>query len=103
LKLLLKTVVTQIDSLMKIGTLANEITIIGTSKGVYVAQMNSSMLNNPKLNFVFIGCFKESDLLKFPQINYCANILTIYEKSDPYGVSVIKRKQQSKLSVPNLK
>lgn len=99
----IRKVISQIDSLIKIGTLANEITIVGTSKGGYIAQIISSRLKNTDLNFIFIGCFQESDLIKLPQINYCGNILTIYEESDPYGVSAIKRKQQSNLPISNFK
>lgn len=96
------TVISQIDSILDKHS-SDTITVIGTSKGGYIAQMVSTQLNNPKLNFVFIGCFQDSDVKEYPNINFCGNILTIYEKSDPFGVSAIKRKQTSKLAIPNFK
>lgn len=89
-------VIHQIDSIHKINY-KDTITVIGTSKGGYLAQMVSSKLKNPKINFVFIGCFQESDIKEYPNINFCGNILTIFEKTDPFGVSAIKRKQTSDL------
>ena len=35
----------------------------------------------------------------YQQINFCGNILTIYDKSDTFGVSAIKRKETSKLKI----
>ena len=96
-------IVSQIDSLLKIGVKANHISVIGTSKGGYIAQYVSTIIANPNLNFVFIGCFQESDIENYPEINYCGNILTIYEKSDFYGVSAIKRKTSSKLKINKFK
>ena len=52
---------------------------------------------------MFIGCFQASDLQYFPEINFCGNILTIYEKTDKYGVSAIKRRQSSKLRILHFK
>ena len=92
-------IVSQVDSLLKIGVKPNHISVIGTSKGGYIAQYVSTIIANPNLNFVFIGCFQESDIENYPEINYCGNILTIYEKSDFYGVSAMKRKTTSKLKI----
>jgi len=92
-------VVSQIDSLIQKGVKPNHITVIGTSKGGYIAQFVSTFAENPDLNFVFIGSFQNSDIEELPQINFCGNILTIYEKSDEYGVSAIKRKELSKLEI----
>jgi hypothetical protein len=89
----------QINSLIKKGVKPNKITVIGTSKGGYIAQYVSTYLANPNVNFVFIGCFQESDIQEITDINYCGNILTIYEKSDIYGVSAIKRKETSTLKI----
>ena len=95
-------VITQIDSIFN-DKATDTITVVGTSKGGYIAQMVSSQLNNPKLNFVFIGCFQKSDIQDFSEINICGNILSIYEKSDKYGTSAIARKKTSKLEIPNFK
>jgi hypothetical protein len=96
-------IITQINLLLKAGTKANHITVIGTSKGGYIAQIISSQLANPDINYVFIACFRESDLIDYPDFNYCGNILTIYEKSDPNGVSAIQRKINSKLKINHFK
>ena len=96
-------VISRIDSLFKIGVKPDHITVIGTSKGGYIAQVVSSTLKNPDVNFVFIGCYQEMDLKEMPDINYCGNILTIYESSDPNGVSAIKRKKTSKLKIKRFK
>ena len=98
-----KKIVAQIDSLTQKGVEPKHITIIGTSKGGYIAQFVSTYAKNPKLNFVFIGSFQESDLEEIPEINFCGNILTIYEKSDIYGVSAIKRKELSNLPINHFK
>lgn len=92
-------VVKQIQKLLKKGIKPNKITVIGTSKGGYIAQYVSTYLANPEVNFVFIGCFRDIDIHEIPDINFCGNILTIYEKSDVFGVSAVKRKETSKLKV----
>lgn len=98
-----KKIVSQIDSLLKVGVKPNHITIIGTSKGGYIAQYVSTFSANPNLNFVFIDCYQETDIQNYPKINFCGNILTIYEKSDILGVPAIKRKTTSKLKINNFK
>jgi len=93
----------QVKALIKKGVPPNHITVIGTSQGGYIAQYVSTYLANPDVNFVFIGCFRDSDIEEIPDINFCGNILTIYEKSDIYGVSAVKRKETSKLQVNHFK
>lgn len=96
-------VVKQIDSLLAMGVASNSITVIGTSKGGYIAQYVSTLAANPELNFVFIGSYTDSDIENIPQINFCGNILTIYEKSDEFGVSAFRRKETSKLRINHFK
>jgi len=93
----------QIDSLLSLGVSANHITVIGTSKGGYIAQYVSTYAKNPDLNFVFIACYNDRDIERFPDINFCGNILTIYEKTDPLGVSALKRKETSNCKIKNFK
>lgn len=85
----------QIDSLMSGGVAASHITVIGTSKGGYIAQYVSTYMQNPNLNFVFIGCYQTDDIQFLPEIDFCGNILNIYEKSDPLGNSAIERVETS--------
>ncbi len=96
-------IVTQIDSLIKNGTEPKKITVVGTSKGGYIAQYVSTLANNPDLNFVFIASFRNSDIENIPEINYCGNILTIYEKSDPFGVPALERKKKSTCEIKHFK
>ncbi|WP_316634667.1 dienelactone hydrolase family protein [uncultured Flavobacterium sp.] len=98
-----KKITVQIKKLLKKGVSPNKITVIGTSKGGYIAQFVSTFLANPDVNFVFIGCFMDNDIEKIPEINFCGNILTIYEKSDIYGVDASKRKETSKLKINHFK
>ena len=96
-------IITQIDSLIKNGIKAHNITVVGTSKGGYIAQYVSTLANNNHLNFVFIGSFRNSDIQDIPEINFCGNILTIYEESDPYGVSSLERKNLSSCEIKHFK
>jgi hypothetical protein len=96
-------IVSQIDSLIEKGTEVKNITVVGTSKGGYIAQYVSTIANNPNLNFVFIASFRSNDIENIPEINYCGNILTIYEKSDPFGVSALKRKNISTCEIKHFK
>lgn len=96
-------IVTQIDRLIKNGIEPNKITVVGTSKGGYIAQYVSTLANNPNLNFVFIASYRNSDIENIPEINYCGNILTIYEKSDPFGVSALERSKTSSCGIINFK
>jgi glyoxylase-like metal-dependent hydrolase (beta-lactamase superfamily II) len=98
-----QVVVHQIDSLISIGVKPNKITVVGTSKGGYIAQYVSTLANNPELNFVFIASFQDNDIQNIPEINYCGNILNIFEKSDSNGVSAIKRKEGSTCKIDNFK
>jgi len=93
----------QIDSLIKTGIESQKITVVGTSKGGYIAQYVSTLANNQNLNFVFIASFRNNDIQNIPEINYCGNILTIYEKSDHFGVSAIERKKTSTCDIKHFK
>lgn len=96
-------IVKKIDSLTKKGIEPNKITIVGTSKGGYIAQYVSTLANNPDLNFVFVASFRNSDIENIPEINFCGNILTSYEKTDPFGVSAIERKENSTCEIKHFK
>jgi|GEM_PF-142451 len=94
-----RRIAAQADSLLACGVLPGDITIVGTSKGGYIAQYVSTYLANPAVNFVFIGCYRDADLQQLDDIDWCGNILTIYEASDPYGVSALDRKLSSRLEI----
>tara|TARA_A100000171_G_scaffold43576_1_gene45709 strand:- start:851 stop:1495 length:645 start_codon:yes stop_codon:yes gene_type:complete len=96
-------IVNQIDSLIKTGVAPQKITVVGTSKGGYIAQYVSTLATNENLNFVFIASFRDNDIQNIPEINYCGAILTIYEKSDPFGVSALERKNTSGCNIKHFK
>lgn len=98
-----RQVVLQIEQLIAKGTPANHITVVGTSKGGYIAQYVSTFLGNPDVNFVFIACFQDSDIENFPEIIFHGNILTIYESSDPFGVSASRRKETNGHQIKHFK
>ncbi|MCD6064105.1 MAG: hypothetical protein K0R82_2016 [Flavipsychrobacter sp.] len=73
----------QVDSLRQTGVKASQITIIGTSKGGYIAQHASGLLKKNHLNFVFIGSCGEY-LEEEPDVKWYGNVLSIYENSDQW-------------------
>ena len=96
-------IVNKIDSLINNGIEPEKITIVGTSKGGYIAQYVSTLANNPALNFVFVASFRNDDLENIPEINFCGNILNIFEKTDTFGMSAIQRKENSTCEIKNFK
>ncbi len=96
-------IVNKIDSLMESGISAKQITVVGTSKGGYIAQYVATIASNPNLSFVFIASFRDHDIRDIPEINYCGNILNIYEQSDPFGVSALARKETSTCEIKHFK
>lgn len=78
-----KKIVSQIDSLQKKGIPFDNISIVGTSKGGYIAQYISYLAKNPKLKFVIIGAsFKDDSMNKNKNFKLYGKILSITEKSD---------------------
>ncbi|WP_276133374.1 hypothetical protein [Polluticoccus soli] len=71
----------KVDSLIKKGVKPGNITVIGTSKGGYIAQYTSNILKNDKVNYVFIGSCGEY-LEEEPDVKWYGNVLSIYEKTD---------------------
>lgn len=75
----------QVDSLLKKGVSPDDITVVGTSKGGYIAQVACGRIANPRVSYVFIGsCSGEAGL---PGVIYSGRILSIYEHSDDIGRS----------------
>ena len=76
----------QVDSLLSLGVSPGAITVIGFSKGGWIAILASSQLRNPAVSFVFMGAcgpwaFDKADL------HVSGRLLSIYETSDAQGVS----------------
>jgi uncharacterized protein YbbC (DUF1343 family) len=80
-------VVAQIDSLLKARVAPKNITILGASKGAWISIIISSKLKNAKVNFIFMGICGEDYDYTLDMFKVCGNILSIYEKSDPWGRS----------------
>lgn len=95
--------VNQIDSLIKNGVEDNDITVVGASKGAIISMLISSYLKNKNVNFVFLAGCNEDILKHFPEIQFCGNILSIYEKSDDIGHSCSKFKNSSRLTISHYK
>jgi hypothetical protein len=76
----------QVDSLLRLGVSPQAITVIGFSKGGWIAILASSRLQNRAISFVFMGAcgpwaFQRSDL------HVTGRLLSLYETSDSLGVS----------------
>jgi hypothetical protein len=98
-----KKVAHQIDSLLKTGVRANNVTVIGASKGGVITMYVSSFLKNKDVNFIIMaGCFS-SIMENTPAIELCGNILSIHEKSDDLGLSCTGLKNRSPLAIPHYK
>jgi hypothetical protein len=93
----------QIDSLLHTGIPAVNITIVGASKGAVIAMLTSSMLKNKDVNFVFMAGCNEDNFKRLPQIDFCGNILSIYERTDDIGKSCTSTKNLSQQEIPHYK
>lgn len=102
-KVYARKVLHQIDSLRQLGIPAENITVIGTSKGGYIAQYVSTYAHDPKLSFVFIGSSFSQDAETFTDILLCGNILNIYEQSDSGSVSMKEMLARSGREVPHFR
>ncbi len=78
-------VVHQVDSLLALGVAPQSITVMGFSKGGWIAILASSRLNNPAVSYVFMGAC--GPWAFEPHIKVTGRILSLYEKSDSLGVS----------------
>jgi len=73
-------VVSQVNRLLEAGVPPANITVVGASKGAFIAMMISTMLRNKDVNFVFLaGC---ADGIRKFDLNFYGNILSIYDEKD---------------------
>jgi hypothetical protein len=84
-----RKVVAQIKALLEAGVPAKNITVLGVSKGSYIAIFASHFLENDEVNYVLLGsCHPdEIELLKQNQITLHGNILSIFDSVDKYAGS----------------
>lgn len=94
----------QIDSLMKKGISARNITVVGTSQGGYIAQYVSYYEKNPHLKFVIIGAsFKDDSLEKDKDLRLYGRILSITEKSDDGHIPLSKEQRVVRSGIKDFK
>ncbi|WP_143330566.1 alpha/beta hydrolase [Chryseobacterium sp. YR221] len=95
---------TQIDSLIKKGVSVNNITVVGTSQGGYIAQYVSYYEKNPGLKFVLIGStFKDDSLEKDKNFRLYGKILSITEQSDDGHVALSEEQRFSRSDIKDFK
>ncbi len=79
----------QIKALMGAGVPAEKITVVGASKGAFIAIFTSHLLDESEINYVFLGgC--PMDELRFMMQEHMylhGNILSIYDSADIYADS----------------
>jgi hypothetical protein len=93
----------QVDSLLHLGVKPAEISVLGASKGALIAMLVCSYVKNPAINFIFLSSCNDYVYNGMPEINFCGNILSIYEKSDVANQSCERFKNRSELQVPHFK
>lgn len=77
-------VAAQIGELLKNGVAPENITVVGASKGAFIALLVSTFVKNKNVNYVILaGCGVSEEFLKLA--NLYGNVLSIYEKSDTTG------------------
>jgi len=75
-----KVVAAQVNDLLRKGVPAKNITVSGFSKGSLIAQTVSTILQNPRINFVLLaGC---TNLYKIDHSKMRGKILSIIDKDD---------------------
>jgi len=79
-------VVQQVDSLLRLGVSPKAISVVGFSKGGWIAILASSRLQNPAISFVFMGACGPWAFDR-PDLHVAGRLLSIYERSDSLGVS----------------
>jgi pimeloyl-ACP methyl ester carboxylesterase len=75
----------QVDSLMRLGVPPQAITVMGFSKGGWIAILAASRLQNPTISFVFMGACGPWAFQ--PDLHVAGRLLSLYETSDSLGVS----------------
>jgi hypothetical protein len=76
----------QVDSLLGLGVSPQAISVIGFSKGGWIAILASSRLQNPAISFVFMGACGPWAFER-PDLHVTGRLLSLYETSDSLGIS----------------
>jgi hypothetical protein len=76
----------QVDSLLQLGVSPRAVTVLGFSKGGWIAILASDRLHNPAISFVFMGACGPWAFER-PDLHVSGRLLSLYEASDSLGVS----------------
>jgi hypothetical protein len=76
----------QVDSLIHQGVSPRAISVVGFSKGGWIAMLASNRLQNPDVSFVFMAACGPWAFER-PDLHVAGRVLSIYETSDSLGVS----------------
>jgi hypothetical protein len=80
-----RRVVGQVDSLLRLGVPPADISVVGFSKGGWIAILASARLQNTAISFVFMGAC--GPWAFEPGIHVAGRLLSLYETSDSLGIS----------------
>jgi hypothetical protein len=76
----------QVDSLLRLGVSPHAISVVGFSKGGWIAILASNRLQNPGISFVFMAACGPWAFER-PDLHVAGRMLSIFETSDSLGVS----------------
>ena len=76
----------QVRALLRAGVPPEQVSVVGFSKGGGIAIRTSALLQNPRINFVFLAACGDGDFSGF-DIKVWGRILSVYEASDEVGRS----------------
>jgi hypothetical protein len=79
----------QVEELIAAGVSPEQITVVGFSKGGAIAILTSAMLDNDRVNYVFIAACSRW-LKARPELEPHGRILSLYEQTDQLGGSCQK-------------
>jgi len=78
-------VAAQVDSLLGVGVPARAITVVGFSKGGWIAILASARIRNPDISYVFLGAC--GAWAYEPTLHIIGRVLALVEASDSLGIS----------------
>jgi len=78
-------VVGQVDSLLRLGARPDQISVVGFSKGGWIAILASTRLQRPGISYVLMGAC--GPWAFGPELHVSGRVLSLYETSDSLGVS----------------
>lgn len=82
-----RRVADQVREVLRGGMPPSRVTIVGTSKGGFIARQVTSLLAEPDLGVVLVGCCPPDETLGESAADVSGRILSIYEEGDVLGAS----------------